>query len=127
MESSVSKGRNLVFAAMGIIIGISMVTIFFNLITGVHQSFVVQFIRFVLTCGLCYLVYSGVSWARWVCVILMGIACFLGLSGVLSIIDNPLLGLVSFLYFAAYLTVILLLLIPKSVGEYFESLELKNH
>jgi len=84
----------------------------------------VQFVRFILTCLLCYFVYSGQSWAKRVCVVLMGIASVLGLMGTLAIFINPLVGFLSFFYFAVYLAVILILLMPQSVRDYFNSQKL---
>jgi heme A synthase len=56
-------------------------------------------------------------------IVLLGITCVLSLIGTLSIFLSLLLGLQSFLLFAAYLTVILILLIPQSVRDYFNSLK----
>lgn len=123
METNVSKGRNIVFGAISIVIGVSLLGIVINLLAG-NQSFLVVFVRFILTCLLCYCVYSGQSWARWVCIVLMGIACVVGLFGTLAIFISPLAGVLSFFYFAAYLAVILLLLIPQSVRDYFNSQKL---
>ncbi len=123
METNIEKGRNMVIIAICIMLGVSLLNFLLNQISGVNENFFVWVVRFLLTCLLCYFIYNGHSWAKWLSIVLLGITCVLSLIGTLSIFLSLLLGLQSFLLFAAYLTVILILLIPQSVRDYFNSLK----
>ena len=120
MKASVKKGKNIVIGIICILLGVSLLSILLNIFSIGTGKIGTQAVRFFLTAALCFFVYKGQNWAKWVTVVLMSIAALAGLIGTLSVMAYPLLGAISFIYFILYTTVVILLLAPKSVKEFME-------
>lgn len=114
MDSSIAKGKGMLMVIIGIMLGISLISVIFfssdKMITGI--------VRFILTGLLCYFLYQGRSWAKWVTAVLMLISAAIGLLGALAILIKPLLGLYSLMMAIAYGISGIVLIVSKSVNEF---------
>lgn len=94
-------------------------TLLFSLSSWVTAPEIKDVVRFVLTCALCYFLYSGKNWARLVLGALLGVGAA---SGAYVIINIPLpVQAVAFIgaMAAFYATSSILLISGKIVGTYF--------
>ena len=78
MPNHASLGRGLVLVAIGLILSSSVATIVLYIVVQGSDRLVAQVVRFGLTCLLAWFLWRGRAWARWVAVILFGIAIAIG-------------------------------------------------
>ena len=114
-----TMGQRIVIAVILAIVGLSLLTIVsFTSFRGTERL-PQQIVRFLLTIALCYFLYRGANWARWVTVVLCGLG---GPAAVLSGVALLPLGFPGVLLIAMGLTYIVcagILLFAPSVRVYF--------
>ncbi|MBD2092544.1 hypothetical protein H6F67_22095 [Microcoleus sp. FACHB-1515] len=104
MNSAVQKGKTLVTTIIGVVIAVSVVN---GLITNAlipaqpASEIVKDGIRFVLTIALCYFLYQGQGWAKWVLGILLALGGFLSIPAALLVLNASFLGAIWLLVMGA--------------------------
>lgn len=108
MNSTAQRGKMLVLIIIAAVIGVSLINsvVTSTLLPNQPVSETVKDgIRLALTLLLCYFLYQGHGWAKWVTGVLIGLGGFLAIPGALLVIRYSLLGALWLLMMAAiYLT-----------------------
>jgi hypothetical protein len=105
MNESERAGRQMLVAVIAGVLGFSVTSIvLFNIAVGSHEL-PTQIIRFSLTCVLCFFLYRGHQWARWVVAVLLIVAA-LGVLPTLKLLGvnvtlHPLIVLMIAFYLSA--------------------------
>lgn len=95
MNSSAQKGKSLVIAIIVTIVSVSLMNSFFTNLINPNQPFaeiVKDGIRLALTFLVCYFLYQGHGWAKWVLGVLAALGGFVAIPGALLVIRFSLLG-----------------------------------
>ena len=119
METGSPSGRRLVVAVIAATLTTSVIVIAtFNMDQG-SDRLPLQIVRFLLTLGLCFLLYRGTNWARWVAGILFGLTGLGSLAGGFALLSahKPGLAMIA-LGFVYSASAIVLFFVP-SVRNHF--------
>ncbi len=115
MDENIARGKNTLIGIIAAVLGISLLSTIVTIITNGFSGFATDIIRFGLSCLLCFFLYKGQTWAKWVMVVLYLLAGVLGLIGALSIIVSFVLGITSLALGIIYGGSAILLLTSKDI------------
>ena len=93
------KGRTQIKIIIGLMLGLSIITIFVTNIMAGTGELLTHVIRFTLTVLLCYFLYNGKNWARIVIIILSGLATVSGAYGTMLFLSQNFFGVMIFLVY----------------------------
>lgn len=122
MDEQFVKGRNAVMSIIIVTLTIAATTIIFSWLVSGFEDIVIELIRFALTCGLCYGLYRGYNWARYIMIPLAGltsIISFLALLTLASLTEGAMIFLMLGLLYGA---IAFSLMFSKNIKYYFENM-----
>lgn len=118
MEEQIRKGKNTIITVICILVAMDVIGIITNL--AYSKSSVSSIIGLAIMLVLAYFMYKKQNWARIVILVLLGLAAFVYLIGIMAAFVIPLLGVVSLLMFVVYLVMFIVLLANKNVKAYMQ-------
>jgi presenilin-like A22 family membrane protease len=125
MESQITTGRRIVLAVIVATLTLSVLSIFtYNVRLG-QERITQQIIRYLLTIGLCVLLYKGANWARWVMGSLLGYTGVLAMFGGIAFSFNPRFSLLLIVMGMVYLAAAAALFFIPAVRAYFSQKKIK--
>src|SRR5215207_4901533 len=86
MESTIQKGRLLILAIIVILVVTSLLSTTITVLTFGPDRLWRDAVRLLLTALLCFLLYQGRTWTRWLLALLVGLGGLLGLLGALAVL-----------------------------------------
>lgn len=116
------KGRWLVLAIIAIMIAIALIPIIMHRHEVRNDQYLQRHLWFLFTTVLCFFLYRGANWARWLSIVLDGYAGLLGLYLTISttnILGMSVLTLSSYLIVFSNIAAAAILLFVPSVKRYF--------
>ena len=119
MNTATHPGRPYVIGVIVACLLVSLSSILLTNLASGPQNLGQQGIRLLLTIGLCFYLYQGRNWARWVAGILFGLAGLVGILGAFALLGQSVFALLPILLAVIYLVCMAVLFFVPIVRAYF--------
>lgn len=120
MTEQAARGRRLVMGALAAMVVVSLISTTLSAVLSGGEGLAQDLIRTALTVALCYAVYQGRAWARWLTVALLGLGGLVSLgAGLVMLLVVPLGGAALLLLGVVYIACVVVLAAAPSARAFF--------